>query len=142
MNNNNLFNKNNKWFNGTNLSYTISKYCMSMYSLGWSSELNRKYNISSNTLWPKTLISTAAIKNILGGSYVINKCRTPNIMADAAYLIIIQNSKKFNANFIIDEDILRNIGIKNFRKYKVNPNIKNKDLIPDFFLLNSDKSHK
>ncbi len=123
-----------KWFSG-HIAYTIAKYGMSMCCLGWSKEL-RKWNIASNALWPKTAIATAAVKNILGGNYSMNRSRAPNIMADAAYCVLIQDSTKFNGKFVIDEDILRCIGVQNFQKYKVNPNVKDDQLMPDFFLSN------
>ena len=123
-----------KWFTG-HIAYTMAKYGMSMCCLGWSDEL-RRWNIASNALWPRTAIATAAIKNILGGDYTMNRSRGPEIMADAAYLILIQNSKEFNGNFVIDEDVLRCVGVKNFHRYKINPNVKDDELMPDFFLSN------
>ena len=123
-----------KWFTG-HIAYTIAKYGMSMCCLGWSDEL-REWNIASNALWPRSAIATAAVKNILGGDYSMNRSRTPDIMAEAAYLILLQNSKRFNGNFVIDEDILRCAGINNFHRYKVNPNVKDEEIMPDFFLSN------
>jgi len=123
-----------KWFSG-HIAYSVAKYGMSMASMGWADEL-RKYGIASNALWPRNAIATAAVKHILGGDYSMNRSRTPAIMADAAYLVLLQNAKTFNGCFVIDEDVLRCVGVTDFQKYKVNPNIKDHDLLPDFFLSN------
>ncbi|MEO6636757.1 MAG: NAD(P)-dependent oxidoreductase, partial [Ginsengibacter sp.] len=72
-----------KWFTN-HLAYTISKYNMTMIALGLAGEL-KKYKIAANTLWPKTTIATAAVRNLLGGETLINMSRTPEIIADAAY---------------------------------------------------------
>ena len=77
-------NLNEKWLKN-HIAYTIAKYNMSMMALGWAAEL-KKYNIASNTLWPATTIATAAVKNLLGGEALMNMSRTPQIVADAAYL--------------------------------------------------------
>ena len=106
---------------------------MSMCVLGWSKEF-KKYNIAVNSLWPKYSIATTAIKNILGSNYAIKRSLLPNIMSDAAYLILIKSSKQINGNFFIDKDILLQNGISNFDIYKVDPNIKDNELLPDFFL--------
>ncbi|MBM78257.1 MAG: short chain dehydrogenase [Crocinitomicaceae bacterium] len=117
------------WF-GAHLAYTMSKFGMSMTVLGQSNELKSK-GIAANALWPKTTIATAAVKNLLGGDALIQASRTPEIMADAAFEIIKQNSKECTGNFFIDEDLLRNKGITDFKKYAVNPEM---SLMKDLFV--------
>ncbi|MDR3491841.1 MAG: NAD(P)-dependent oxidoreductase [Gammaproteobacteria bacterium] len=117
-----------KWF-AKHVAYTISKYGMSMCTLGMSVEL-KSDGIAVNSLWPKTTIATAAIevnfpKQILEGS------RKPQIMADAAYEIVTSNSRETTGNFFVDEDVLRAHGMTDFGIYAVNPE---KHLFPDFFL--------
>ena len=106
-----------KWF-ANHLAYTISKYNMSMIALGLSAEL-KKYNIAANTLWPRTLIATAAVKNLLGGAALMNSSRTTDIMADAAYLILNKNAAECTGNSFIDEVVLANEGITDLDKYAV-----------------------
>jgi citronellol/citronellal dehydrogenase len=118
-----------KWF-GAHLAYTMSKYGMSMTVLGQSNEL-RSSGIAANALWPKTTIATAAIMNLLGGDAIVQASRKPDIMADAAYLILNKNSKECTGNFFIDEDLLKENGVTNFDQYAVNPN---NSLMKDLFL--------
>ena len=105
-----------KWF-ANHLAYTISKYSMTMIAKGLSEEL-KEYHIAANTLWPRTLIATAAVKK-LGGEVLINNSRTTDIMADAAYYILIKNAVECSGNNFIDEDILANEGVINLDKYAV-----------------------
>jgi citronellol/citronellal dehydrogenase len=118
-----------KWF-AHNLAYTMSKYGMSMCVLGMAEEF-KKDGIAVNALWPRTAIATAAVKNLLGGRAAVNHSRKPEIVADAAYLILTQNSKECTGNFFIDDEILIEHGISDLGKYSVVPGEK---LIPDFFL--------
>jgi citronellol/citronellal dehydrogenase len=122
-----------KWFKN-NLAYTISKYGMSMCVLGLSEEL-KKHEIAVNALWPKTSIATAAVRNLLGGEKAIQHSRKPEIVADAAYLIFTQPSRDFTGNFLTDEEILKQYGITNLKKYEIDPET---SLISDFFLDDSD----
>ncbi|XP_062938027.1 hydroxysteroid dehydrogenase-like protein 2 isoform X2 [Cynocephalus volans] len=108
-------------------AYTIAKYGMSMCVLGMAEEF--KGEIAVNALWPKTAIHTAAM-DMLGGSGVESQCRKVDIIADAAYSIF-KKPKSFTGNFVIDENILKEEGIKNFDIYAVKPG---HPLIPDFFL--------
>lgn len=117
------------WF-GNHLAYTMSKYGMSMIVLGLSEEL-KKYRIAVNALWPKTIIATAAVKNLLGGDFLMQRSRTVDIVADAAYYILKKPSFEATGNFFIDEDVLRNEQISDFSKYAVNPEQK---LMADLFL--------
>lgn len=108
-----------KWFKN-HLAYTISKYDMTMISLGLAEEL-RKYNIASNTLWPKTTIATAAVQNLLGGDALIKMSRKPEIMADAAYFILSKPSANCTGNSFIDEAVLADEGIFDLSTYSVIP---------------------
>jgi citronellol/citronellal dehydrogenase len=120
-------NLNPKWFKD-HIVYTMSKYGMSMCTLGMAEEF-RQYHIAVNSLWPKTTIATAAIavnfpKDILAAS------RKPVIVADAAYEIITSKTD-VTGNFFIDEDLLRSRGMTNFNEYAIDASRK---LCPDFFL--------
>lgn len=118
-----------KWFTH-HVAYTMSKYGMSMCVLGMAEEF-KKEGIAVNALWPRTAIATAAVKNLLGGDATIRHSRKPEIVADAAYLILTKPSKECTGNFFIDDEILIEHGITNLEKYSVVPGSK---LIPDFFL--------
>lgn len=118
-----------KWF-AKHLAYTMSKYGMSMTVLGLSEEL-RNNNIAVNALWPQTTIATAAVRNIIGGEDLIRCSRTPDIMADAAYVILSKNGAECTGNFFVDEEVLRKEGITDFNHYAVDTS---KQLMPDFFL--------
>ncbi|HVW60631.1 MAG TPA: NAD(P)-dependent oxidoreductase [Puia sp.] len=118
-----------RWF-APHLAYTISKYGMSMVILGLAEEL-KQYRIAANALWPKTTIATAAVKNLLGGDFLIQRSRTPEIVADAAFYILQKPSFESTGNFFIDEDVLIAEGITDFSKYAINPENK---LMNDLFL--------
>jgi citronellol/citronellal dehydrogenase len=116
-----------KWMAGF-VGYTISKYSMSMMTLGWSGEF-KKDGIAANSLWPVTTIATAAVKNLLGGEHMVQSSRKPEILADCAYHIFKQSSKECTGNLFLDEDVLRTAGITDFDQYAVNPGTKlQKDL--------------
>jgi citronellol/citronellal dehydrogenase len=108
-----------KWF-GTHLAYTMSKYGMSMVMLGLAEEL-KPHNIAANALWPKTTIATAAVQNLLGGDYLMQRSRKPEIVADAALAILTKPSNECSGNFFIDEDVLQQEGITDFTAYAVDP---------------------
>lgn len=108
-----------KWF-ANHLAYTISKYDMTMIAMGLAAEL-KKYNIAANTLWPKTTIATAAVKNLLGGEMLMNMSRTPDIIADSAYYILSKASAICTGNTFIDEQVLAGEGITDLAKYSVVP---------------------
>jgi citronellol/citronellal dehydrogenase len=118
-----------RWF-APHLAYTISKYGMSMVILGLAEEL-KQYRIAANALWPKTTIATAAVKNLLGGDFLIQRSRTPEIVADAAFYILQKPSFESTGNFFVDEDVLIAEGITDFSKYAINPENK---LMNDLFL--------
>ena len=118
-----------KWF-APHLGYTIAKYGMSLVVLGLAEELKDE-GIAVNALWPRTAISTAAIQNLLGGDAIIRASRTPEIVADAAYLVFAKPSRTFTGNFVLDEDILAANGTTDFSRYRVDPSV---PLAPDFFV--------
>jgi len=118
-----------KWL-GPHVAYTISKYNMSMLAIGWAEEF-KALNIASNALWPKTTIATAAVKNLLGGDWLINRSRTVDILADAAYFILQKAPAQCTGHTFIDEEVLAAEGITNFDKYSVVPG---GPLQPDLFL--------
>jgi citronellol/citronellal dehydrogenase len=117
------------WFS-KHLAYTISKYGMSMIVLGLAEEL-KPCRIGVNALWPKTTIATAAVKNLLGGEFLMQRSRTVDIVADAAYSILQRSSFETTGNFFIDEEVLKKDGVEDFSKYAVNPDQK---LMMDLFL--------
>ena len=121
-----------RWFQN-HVGYTMAKFGMSMCVLGMHSEYKR-FGIAFNALWPRTAIATAAVANHLGGEVMMAKSRTPEIMADAAYIIMNRDSKKFTGNFCIDDEILNSEGITDLVKYQVDQNLDISDLVPDFFI--------
>lgn len=104
-----------KWY-ANHVCYTISKFGMSMATIGLAEEL-KPYNIAVNSLWPRTLIATAAI-NMLMGNDGLAQSRTPEIMADAAYEILKSDPGKLTGQTLLDEPFLRERGYTNFEKYK------------------------
>ncbi len=118
-----------KWFSD-HVGYTMSKYNMTMIALGLSGEL-KKYNIAANTLWPCTTIATAAVRNLLGGEMIINRSRTPEIVADSAFYILQRPSSLCTGNCFLDEQVLAEEGITDLEKYAVKPGSK---LYTDLFL--------
>jgi citronellol/citronellal dehydrogenase len=117
------------WF-APHLAYTLSKYGMSLCTLGLAAELAPQ-GIAVNSLWPKTMIATAAVENLLGGPAALAGCRHPSIVADAAHAILTSPSRELTGRFCIDEDVLREAGITDFASYAVDPNA---PLAPDIFL--------
>lgn len=105
-----------KWFERTTTAYTISKFSMSLVAIGLAAEL-RQYGIASNALWPRTTIDTAAIRNILGAELVA-RCRSAQIMADAAYEILTKPSREVSGNCFIDDEVLREAGVTDFSQYR------------------------
>lgn len=122
-------NLNANWF-APHLAYTMSKYGMSMCVLGMAEEF-RAQGVAVNALWPRTAIATAAVRNLLGGETAVARCRKPEIMADAAHAILARDSRTGTGQFLIDDDVLRSIGMTDFDAYAVTPGT---ELLPDFFL--------
>ena len=105
-----------KWF-ASYAPYTITKYGMSMLTLGMNQEF-ASYGVSVNSLWPRTIIATAAIEFSLGGKQLFSRARKPNIMADAAYRILNSEKRALTGRLLIDEEILRESGITDFSEYR------------------------
>jgi citronellol/citronellal dehydrogenase len=118
-----------KWF-ANHLAYTLSKYNMTMITLGLAEEL-KKYSIAANCLWPQTTIATAAVQNLLGGELLVNMSRHPEIVADAAWHILSKPSKECTGNTFIDESLLAAEGITDLEKYSV---VKGANLYNDLFI--------
>jgi citronellol/citronellal dehydrogenase len=108
-----------RWFKN-HVAYTMAKYNMSMCVLGMAEEF-RDRGVAVNALWPRTMIATAAVQNLLGGDAAIAHSRKPEIMADAAYAVLTRPSRECTGNFFIDEDVLRSEGVTDFEKYAVRP---------------------
>lgn len=117
-----------KWFAG-HTGYSMAKFGMSLVVLGLAGETRGKIGV--NALWPRTTIATAAVKNLLGGDALMRSSRTPEILADAAYVILTKDAKSFTGNFIIDDTFLAGEGVTDFDKYRVDPT---QPLAPDFFV--------
>lgn len=117
-----------KWF-APHVAYSMAKYGMSMCVLGMAGEFREK-GIAVNALWPRTTIATAAV-NMLGGDDLMMHSRKPEIMADAAYVIVTKPSREFTGNFCIDDSVLEGEGISDLSTYSVNPDL---PLAPDFFV--------
>jgi len=118
-----------KWF-GPHVAYTMAKFGMSLCVLGMSEEF-KEQGVAVNALWPRTAIATAAIKNALGGEEVMHLSRDPEIMGDAAYVILTKPSREFTGNFCIDDNILADNGETDMSKYATVPF---EQLAPDFFV--------
>lgn len=108
-----------KWF-ANHLAYTLSKYNMTMITMGLAAEL-KEHGIAANTLWPQTTIATAAVQNLLGGEQLMNMSRTAEVIADAAYIILSRTAAECTGNNFIDEILLTEAGITDLSKYAVVP---------------------
>jgi len=108
-------NLNPSWF-GRSLAYTIAKYGMSMCTLGFAEEF-RTYGVAANSLWPRTTIATAAVRNLLGGEDAMRNSRDPRIVADAAYAILTRPSQECTGQFFIDDQVLAEEGITDLSVY-------------------------
>jgi citronellol/citronellal dehydrogenase len=117
-----------RWF-APHVAYTMAKYGMSMCVLGHSEEF-RPYGIAVNALWPRTVIQTAALQMIPGVQP--EQCRSPQIMADAAYAVLTSDARSTTGNFFIDEEVLKSAGVTDFGVYSVVPG--SRQLLPDLFL--------
>jgi citronellol/citronellal dehydrogenase len=117
-----------KWFK-SHVAYTMAKYGMSLCVLGMAEEF-RADGIAVNALWPRTVIYTAALA-MLGGLINPENCRKPEIVADAAHVLLTRDSRCCTGNFYIDDDVLREAGVTDLEKYAVQPGER---LLPDLFL--------
>jgi citronellol/citronellal dehydrogenase len=118
-----------RWF-APHAPYSIAKFGMSLLALGLAGELRGK-GIAVNALWPRIIIATAAVRNLLGGEAAIAGSRSPEIVADAAYLVFQKPSRNFSGNFLIDDAFLAAEGVTDLDKYRVDPT---QPLIADFFV--------
>jgi citronellol/citronellal dehydrogenase len=121
-----------KWF-APHTAYTMAKFGMSLVVLGLAGELRGK-GIAVNALWPRTVIATAAVNNLLGGEALMRQSRKPEIMADAAYAVFSRPSREFTGHFLIDDTFLAENGAVDFDKYRADPTQK---LASDFFVPDS-----
>jgi citronellol/citronellal dehydrogenase len=118
-----------KWF-APHLAYSLAKFGMSLCVLGLAEELKTQ-GIAVNALWPRTTIATAAVNNLLGGDMIMRASRKPEIVADAAHIILTQPSRTFTGQFLIDDTLLAAHGVTDFDHYRVDPSA---DLMQDFFV--------
>lgn len=118
-----------RWF-APHVAYTMAKYGMSLCVLGMAEEF-RAQGVAVNALWPRTVIATAAVMNLLGGEEVMRRSRKPEIVADAAHAILTRPSRQCTGNFFIDEEVLAAAGVTNFDQYAVTPG---GQLFPDLFM--------
>ncbi|WP_020406308.1 SDR family oxidoreductase [Hahella ganghwensis] len=123
-------NLNPKWF-AQYSPYTLTKYSMSMLSLGMSQEFKR-YGISVNSLWPRTLIATAAVEFEAGNKKALDRARQPEIMADAAYAVLTSDQPR-TGEWLIDEEILQESGVTDFDRYRYQPDT-SEPLMTDLFI--------
>ena len=117
------------WF-AAHLPYTMSKYGMSLVMLGMAEEF-RRVGIACNALWPRTAIATAAVEFALGGEPMMRQSRRPEIMADAAHVILTRPSREFTGRFLIDDEVLAETGVTDFDQYRCDPT---QDLFVDLFV--------
>lgn len=121
-----------RWL-GAHTGYTLSKFGMTMVTLGLAAEFAPD-GIAANTLWPRTTIATAAVQNLLGGDRVMAASRTADIYADAAYLVLTAPSRENSGRSLIVEDVLEESGITDFSAYAAVPGTPDDRLFPDIFL--------
>ena len=119
-----------RWF-APHVAYTIAKFGMSLCVLGMAEEF-REAGIAVNALWPKTVIATAAVQNLLGGDTTIARSRKPEIMSDAAHHILTRPSREFTGQFCVDEDVLHAAGVRDLDQYACTPGA---ELTAGFFRL-------
>jgi citronellol/citronellal dehydrogenase len=119
-----------KWMKA-HVGYTIAKYGMSMCTLGMAAEFADD-GIAFNSLWPRTIIATAAVQNLLGGDEAMRRSRKPEIVADAAYAIVTRPSRECTGNLFLAEDVLAEEGVTDLTAYSYNGG--DGELIPDLFV--------
>lgn len=112
-------NPDSAWIGGQ-LPYTVSKYGMSLLTMGWGHEF-KPFGIAVNSLWPVAIVDTAAVRVKLGGAKTAKRARNPQIMADAAACILGKPAKDCSANYFLDEDVLKAAGIADFTSYAIDP---------------------
>ena len=120
-----------KWF-GAHVAYSIAKYGMSMCTLGMAEEF-RSQGVAFNSLWPRTIIATAAVQNLLGGDEAMARSRRPEIMGDAAYAIFTRPARECTGNFFIDDEVLAEAGKTDLTEYRYGE-AREEDLAMDLFV--------
>ncbi|HEX8156071.1 MAG TPA: NAD(P)-dependent oxidoreductase [Solirubrobacteraceae bacterium] len=118
-----------KWFS-PHLAYTLAKFGMSMCTLGMAAE-HAAAGIAFNSLWPHTIIATAAVQNLLGGEAAMARSRRPKIVADAAHAILTRPARETTGNFFIDDEVLREAGVTDFSSYAYTSDA---ELLVDLFI--------
>jgi len=118
-----------KWL-GSCVGYMLAKYGMTLAALGFAAELEGD-GIASNTLWPRTIIATAAVQNLLGGDQAMARARDPSIMGDAAHAILARAPMERTGQQLIDDDVLAEVGVRDLSRYQHGSGA---DLLPDIFL--------
>jgi citronellol/citronellal dehydrogenase len=116
-----------RWFAG-HPAYSLAKYGMSLLSLGWAAEFAGR--VAVNCLWPRTVVDTAAVRNLLGGAPLAAQARRPEIVADAA-VAVLARPVDFTGWFLLDDLVLAAEGVTDFDAYAVTPG---GPLAPDFFV--------
>ena len=113
--------------------YTLSKFGMTILSLGMAAEF-APAGIAVNCLWPRTLIATSAIEfGVPGGKALFTRCRRPEIVADAAALVLQTPARELTGRCLLDEDFLRERGVTDLAPYACDP-ANQEPLLPDLFL--------
>ena len=105
---------------GAHVGYTIAKYGMSLCTLGMAEEF-REDGIAFNSLWPRTIVATAAVQNLLGGEEAMKRARTPAVYSDAAHAVLVRPSRECTGNFFLCEDVLAEEGVTDFEAYAAAP---------------------
>ena len=104
-----------RWLRGHS-AYTLSKMGMTMITLGVAAD-EAEAGIGANCLWPRTIIATAAVQNLLGGDEAMARSRTPEIMGDAAHAVLVRDPRSCNGNTFIDDEVLAEAGITDLGGY-------------------------
>ncbi|SDS30589.1 citronellol/citronellal dehydrogenase [Nocardioides scoriae] len=116
---------------GSYLAYTMAKYGMSLVTLGLAEE-QREAGVAANSLWPRTMIATAAVANLLGGEEAVAGSRTPETVADAAHAVLLRDPRTCTGRFFIDDEVLAEEGVTDLDRYRAVPG--DGPLRPDLFL--------
>jgi len=118
---------------GPHLAYSLAKFGMSLCTLGLAEEF-RDRGVAFNSLWPRTLLDTAAVRNVLGGEAMARRARRPEIVADAAHMVLTRPAREQTGQFLIDEAVLREAGVTDFSRYRVDRDLPESALQDDLFL--------
>ena len=121
-----------KWLGG-HTGYTMAKYGMTLATLGMAAEF-ADCGIAANALWPETTVATAAVQFSLGGDKMMRVSRTPEVCADAAYVVLTKPAREYSGQTLVMEDVLRAEGVTDFAKYAAVPGTPDEQLFPDIFL--------